>query len=511
MAQVAKIDSNSTGLAYAGESTLATLSSPVWIALEPNGYSDFGSEITNVSPTPITNTRSRKKGVTTDLDAMAQFNHNLSLWNLEDILQGFMFASWERKGREVVTAVDLDTSNPDEYEVASTTGFVVGSVIRGFKFTNAANNALNVVTAITASTSVEVATGQLVTEASPPAGAYIQVVGHQGASGDIDVAAGGDLATLTSTSLDFTTLGLVAGQWIFIGGDTAATRFATAANNGFKRIRSIAANILTLDKSTLAMVTEASTSETIQIFYGDVLRNRVGTSILRRTYHLERLLGAPDDSAPGDIQTQIIKGAVGNEFTLNVPTANLVNVDLGFIGTDEELRDSTAGPLQSSVTTPILSDVFNTSSDFSRIKIAVVSSVNEAPVSLAAFITEATININNNVSPNKAVGTLGAFDLTAGIFQVGGSITAYFNNVSAITSVRNNSNVTMDMAMVKDNGGLVIDIPLISLGDGRLNVSSNEPITIPLNMEAADASAIFSGFTHTLMWTWFGYLPTAAE
>lgn len=511
MVQVAKIDSNSTGLAYAEESTLATLSAPVWIALEPNGYGDFGSEITNVSPTPITNTRSRKKGVTTDLDATAQFNHNLSLWNLENILQGFMFASWERKGREVVTAVDLDTTNPDEYEVASTTGFVVSSLIRGFRFANAANNALNVVTAVTASTSVEVATGQLVVEASPPTGSYIQVVGHQGAAGDIDVDAAGDLVALTSTSLNFTTLGLVPGQWIFIGGDAAGNRFANAANNGFKRIRSILATRLTLDKSTLAMVTQASVSETIQIFFGDVLRNRVGSNIVRRTYHLERLLGAPDDAALSAIQTQIIKGAVGNEFTLNIPTANLVNVDLGFVATDEELRDSTAGPLQSSITTPMLTDVFNTSSDFSRIKIALVSGVNEAPASLAAFITEATININNNVSPNKAVGTLGAFDLTAGIFQVGGSITAYFNNVSAIASVRNNSDITVDMVMVKDNGGIVIDIPLISLGDGRLNVSPNEAIKIPLNMEAADASAIFSGFTHTLMWTWFGYLPDAAE
>jgi hypothetical protein len=155
--------------------------------------------------------------------------------------------------------------------------------------------------------------------------------------------------------------------------------------------------------------------------------------------------------------------------------------------------------------------VFNTSSDFSRIKIASVSATSEAPVALASYITEATITVNNNVSPNKAVGTLGAFDLTAGIFQVGGSVTAYFNNTSAIASVRNNADITIDMAIVKDNAGIVIDIPLITLGDGRLNVEANEPITIPLNMEAADASDVYTGFTHTLMWTWFGFLPDAAE
>ena len=511
MAQVAKIDSNSTGLAYAEESSLETLSSPTWYQLEPNGYGDFGSEITNVSPTPITNTRSRKKGVDTDLDATAGFNHNLTMWNLEDILQGFMFSSWERKGREVVTAVDVDLANPDEYQVADTAGFAIGGLIKGVGFANSANNALNLVTAVVASTSVEVADGKLIDEGSPPTGAYIQAVGVQGTAGDLDIDASGDLPQITSTTLDFTTLGLIPGQWIFVGGDTAPLAFSTAANNGFKRVRAITANAITVDKSTMAMVTESSTTETVQIFFGDVLRNRVGTDIVRRTYHLERLLGAPDDSAPNDLQSQIVKGAVGNEFTFNVPTANLVNVDLGFVATDEELRDSTTGELQSSVLAARSADVFNTSSDFSRIKIASVSATSEAPVALASYITEATITVNNNVSPNKAVGTLGAFDLTAGIFQVGGSVTAYFNNTSAIASVRNNADITIDMAIVKDNAGIVIDIPLIALGDGRLNVEANEPITIPLNMEAADASDVYTGFTHTLMWTWFGFLPDAAE
>ena len=509
MAQVAKIDSNSTGLAYAEESSLETLSGATWFQLEPNGYGDFGSEITNVSPTPITNTRSRKKGVTTDLDATASFNHNLTMWNLEDILQGFMFSSWERKGRADVSVVDV-AGDPDEYEVTVTTGFKAGDLIVGVGFANSANNALNVVESVTASTSVEVADGQLVAEASP-SDAYVQVVGVQGVAGDLDVDASGDLPVITSSTLDFTTLGLVPGQWIFVGGDSAGLGFAGAANNGFKRVRSVAASALTLDKSTMAMVTESSTTETVQIFFGDVLRNRVGTDIVRRTYHLERLLGAPDDSAPNDLQSQIVKGAVGNEFTFNVPTANLVNVDLGFVATDEELRDSTTGELQSGVLAARSADVFNTSSDFSRIKIASVSATSEAPVALASYITEATITVNNNVSPNKAVGTLGAFDLTAGIFQVGGSVTAYFNNTSAIASVRNNADITIDMAIVKDNAGIVIDIPLIALGDGRLNVEANEPITIPLNMEAADASDVYTGFTHTLMWTWFGFLPDAAE
>lgn len=512
MAQVNKIDSNITGLAYAEEASLGVLGgSPVWNRLEPNSYDDFGGEVTTVAPNPINPSRQRKKGVITDLDASGGFNHNLNFYNIQDLLQGVFFADTRKKGYELVTAVDLDTVNDDEYEVAATAGFLVGSLIKGWNFTNSANNGLNVVTAVTANTSVEVATGQLVVEASPPATAYIQVVGHRSASGDVDVDASGDLPRLTSTTLDFTTLGLVVGQWIFLGGDLTANQFSTAANNGFKRIRAIAANALTLDKSVLAMVTEANTTKLVDIYFGDVLRNETGTDIVRRSYHLERTLGASDDSNPSQVQSEYLKGAIPNEFTINVPTANLVNIDLSFVAIDHLQRLASEGPLQSSVVSPQRADIYNTSSDFSRIKMSTVSDTNEAPTALFAFITEATISLNNNLSPNKAVGVMGAFDVTAGTFQVSGNITAYFSNVTAVQAVRNNADITLDMAIVKDNQGIVIDIPLVSLGDGRLNVEQDQPITLPLSMDAATAEDIATGMDHTMLLTFFGYLPTAAE
>jgi len=512
MAQVNKIDSNITGLAYAEEASLGVLpGSPVWNRLEPNSYDDFGGEVTTVAPNPINPSRQRKKGVVTDLDASGGFNQNLTYYNLQDLLQGIFFADIRAKGREVVTAVDVDASNPDEYEVASTAGFLSGSLIKGFNFTNSANNGLNVVTAVITDASVEVTDGQLVAEANPPANAYIQVVGFRSASGDVDVDASGDLPALTSTTLDFTTLGLVVGQWIFIGGNQTANQFSTAANNGFKRIRSIAANRLTLDKSVLAMITEANTTKLVDIYFGDVLRNESGTSIKRRSYHLERTLGAPDNASPSQIQSEYLRGAIPGEFSINVPTANLVNFDLSFVAIDHLQRLGSEGPLQSSVQNPQKADVYNTSSDFSRIKMASVSDTNEAPTPLFAFITEATLTLNNNLSPNKAVGVMGAFDVTAGTFAVSGNITAYFGNVTAIQAIRNNADITIDMAIVKDNQGIVIDIPLVSLGDGRLNVEQDQPITLPLSMDAATAEDIATGMDHTMLLTFFGYLPSAAE
>ena len=513
MAQVNKIDSNITGLSYAEEATLGVLpGTPDWNILEPNSYNDFGGQITTLARNPINASRQRKKGVVTDLDASGGFNTDLTQTNLQDVLQGFFFADLRRKGEEIVTAVDLDTVNPDEYEVADTTGFLVGSLVKGSNFSDSANNAVNEVTAVVGATSVEVADGQLVVDASPAATAQITVVGHVGAAGDIDVDVTGSLPAFTSTILDFTTLGLVEGEWLFVGSDIAAEAFSNAENNGFKRIRSIAANRLGFDKSAETMVTEASTTETIHLYFGRVLKNESQSSLIkRRTYQLERQLGANDDAAPAQIQSEYLVGSVANEVTLNVAQADKVTVDLSFVSTDNEQRTGATGIKSGNRPALVEADAFNTSSDFSRLKLSQVVDGNAAPDPLFAFVTDLTISINNNVTPNKAISTLGAFDVTAGTFTVGGSVTAYFSNVTAVQAVRNNADVTLDFSMVKDNAGVVFDLPLLALGDGRANVEQDQAVTLPLTLDAATAASVDTALDYTLMAVFFDYLPNAAD
>lgn len=509
MAQVNKIDSNITGLAYAEEAVLGSLpgedgqaGSPVWYSLAPNSYNDFGGEIITVAPNPINPSRQRRKGVTTDLNASGGFNQNLTFSSLTNLMQGVMFADIREKGYEEPTAVTGTV-----FEVASTTGFLAGSLIKGQNFTNAGNNALQVVTAVVADTSV--ACAATVAEASPPSRANIRVVGVEAGTADLDVDNSGTLPTITSSTLDFTTLGLVEGQWIFVGGDTASDQFATAANNGFKRIRTIAANVLTIDKSDAAMVTETGTGLDIRIFFGDVLRNETGALITRRSYNVERLLGAPDDASPADVQSEVLVGAVPNEFTLNIPSADLLNADVTFVATDNEQLTG-GNEKQTGVLDPFVAKEYNTSSDVSRIRLSTVSDISVAPTALFAFVTEATISINNNVTPNKAVGVLGAFDVTAGTFTVSGNLTAYFSNVTAVQAVRNNTDVTLDMGFVRDNQGIIFDFPLIALGDGRLSVEVDQPITLPLATDMASGQDVDENLDHTMLITYFNYLPTAA-
>jgi hypothetical protein len=172
---------------------------------------------------------------------------------------------------------------------------------------------------------------------------------------------------------------------------------------------------------------------------------------------------------------------------------------------EHQQRNGTTGVKAGSRPSLVVRNAFNTSSDFSRIKLALVSTSNANVDPLFAFATEMTLTINNNVTPNKAIGVLGAFDTTAGDFEVGGNMTAYFANIEAVQAVRNNSDVTLDFAIVKDNQGILFDIPLLALGDGRLNVEAGQPISLPLETNAAESS-----YGYTLLVQLFPYLPDVA-
>jgi len=527
MATNYKLDSNGTGLRIAEESSLKVLpGTPVWIPAEPNTYPDFGGEITTVARNPINASRQRKKGVVTDLDASGGFSTDLTQDNLQRLLQGFFFADLRTKGDlknapGVTTLTISVTAATDTFtRVGGTTDlttlFAADDLVLVGGFSNSANNGLfKVNTVATTNITVFAADGAetavtLVDEAAT-SNAWIVKVGVETAAGDLDVDMTGSYPALTSTTLDFTDLDLVVGEWIFIGGDNTATSFQTnATNNGFARVRQIAANRLEFDKTQATMVTEANATELIQLFIGRCLKNETGSLITRRTYQLERILGKADTTDTYD-QAEYVVGAVPNEFSLNIAAADKVTADLAYVGVDVEQKTGSEGPKSGTRPTLVEADAFNTSSDFSRIKLQVHSETNGNPSALFAYASDITLTVNNNVVPNKAIGVLGAFDASAGTFEVGGQLTAYFSDVAAIAAIRANSSVTIDAMLVANNKGIAIDLPLITLGDGKLNIEQDQPITLPLSMTAATAASFDTNMDHTMLMVFFDYLPTLAD
>lgn len=506
MAKVNKIDSNVTGLRYAEEDSLGVVSgSAKWTPLEPNGYSDFGGSITTVARNPINPSRQRKKGVVTDLEANGGFGTDLTQTNLQDILQGFMFADLRKKIE--LDVADVTNAASDYQPVSGGADYNVDDLLFAKGFSDNAANGLKTVVSGAASSVVVVETLPDLTGET----GVISKVGFEFAAGDAVIDVAGNFPALTTTVKDLTELGLIAGEWIFIGGDATLNQFDTETENGFARVRAIATNRIDFDKTSSVMLANTGTGKEIQVFSGRVLKNELGALIKRRSYQLERTLGAADDSQPSQIQSEYVVGAVANELSVNIPSAEKVTFDLSFVGINSEQRDGVTGVKAGTRPSLEEADAFNTSSDFSRIKLAVVDDINAAPTPLFAFAQDLTLTISNNVTPNKAVGTLGAFEVTAGTFTVSGSMTAYFADVNAISAVTNNDDITFDTHLVKANSGITIDVPLISLGDGRPSIEQDSPITLPLNIEAATAAKIDSNLDYTLLMVFWDYLPDAAD
>lgn len=575
-----KIDSNATGARYAKERCLGELpANPVWHALEPNSYSDFGGQITTVARNPINQSRQRKKGVVTDNEASGGLNQDITVSNTTDLLQGFVFAdARERgttnslvKGQAPITVDDVNdefefydrgaasavvsvggtgyrvgdllsyatgASKPHVFYVRAVSGvgavtsvavddpglrgvdaggalavtggsgvgatltvtwaaqmpaFKVGDKVLVTGFAQAANNGLKTVD--TYASGVIGVAENLVADVAPANG-KIQTVGFTFAAAALEITLNGLLPRLTDAGafVDFTTMGFIPGEWIYLDG--------FANNEGFARISAIAADYLEFDKTDWQPVAEAETGITVTIYYGTIIRNEGDPALIKRqTYQIERTLGQDENGT----MAEYLVGAVPNEFTLNVAQADKVTVDMTFVATDNEQRDGTQGVKAGTRPALTIEDAFNTSSDFSRIKLASVDPLDSNPKPLFAFATDLSLTINNNVTANKAIGVLGAFDTSAGTFEVGGSLTAYFASIEAVRAVRNNADITLDFIMVKNNAALLFDIPLLALGNGRLAVEQDQAVTLPLDTSAAE-----NKFGNTLTMQVFHYLPDSA-
>jgi len=492
------IPSNETGLRYAVETSLKVVSgSAVWYPAEPNSYGDFGGDIKTVSRNLLKADRQKEKGAKVDEDATANFQQDVTQDNLRRFWPGFLFAAFSEKRGDT-----SDQATPaGELESVSSTAYVLGEgaddyaagdLVFAEGFATAANNGLKLVTGITSTTDVEVA--GLAVEASPlPAAARIRKVGIQAGADDLGVT--GATKTITSTVLDFTELGLIAGEWIYVGGDGASQDFANAGNNGFMRVGAAPAeNALVIDKSAGTMVNETlSGGETVRIFFGDRIRNEPDEDdIVRTSYQFERSLQ--------DAGYEYLLGSVPNSLAFNFPIADKVTVDMGFVAMDTE-QVETGSRKTGTFPTLEATEIFNTTDDFARLQL---DDADEA--ALFTYVTDLKLTVSNGVTPVKALANLGAIDANTGDFSVTGEVAAIFSDIAAIQAIQNNSSFGIQVALVKSNRGFVMDLPHITLGGGKPNIVKDQPIIIPLTSEAVKHTDL----GHTMLVTDFRYLPTVA-
>lgn len=506
------INSNDTGLSFAEEVSLKVLpTTPTFFALEPNTYADFGGKYSTVAREVINSSRQRLKGSLTDLDASMGFNSDLTQRNLQRIMQGFFFAKMrEKKNTQPMNGaiVTLTSITPTTINAASgLTGFISGTIAQVQGSLSSNNNAF----VLSAATDTVLTTSGLTADASPSASARVEAVGFQFVAGDATISMIAGKPVLNSTTQDMTLFGLTVGEWIFIGGDTTASNFAAVvgsttqlANQGYARVASVSAHQITFDITTFGAVAvaDAGTGKTLQIFFGKLLRNELDpTLIVRTSYTLERTLG--NDGV--GLQSELVVGAIANELTLNLTNASKVTCDLSFVGMDSIRRNGTVGLLAGTRIASLGEGALNTSRSVYQSRVYVQDSTTSLPTALYGFAEDIKMTVKNNVKPNKAIGTLGSIEATAGEFEVDSTLTVYFSTVAAVDAIRNNSSCGLYTIFAAANAGIIVDNPLVTLGGGLSKVEKDKKIMVDLT-----AGSAMNPAGYTLLINFFPYLPNAA-
>jgi len=267
--------------------------------------------------------------------------------------------------------------------------------------------------------------------------------------------------------------------------------FTTVLNNVWTRVREIdlTADTVTVDAQT-GMATDAAATEQVQAFYGSRIENGA-QAVSDHQFAVERRF---EDHTP--ITRELFLGMALNNFNLTLAPQAIAIGSLTWFGFNSAVsNDSPSYPdLYAALPVDVLADqndVYNTSSDIGRLGRGV------DPVDAAGlnFVTEATIEINNNLRRQPAVGVFGASGIGVGELSVTGTLSTYFDNDEILQIILTNAETTLDLiTQGQDGRSQVYDLPRIKFSAGAPDVpGKNQDVTIPGTYQAI-LSPIF-GYT----------------
>jgi hypothetical protein len=511
---------NNVGLQYAIEASLGLLpgetspndgnSTADWFTLEPNELSGFGATITTVARDPISQNRQRRKGTVTDLDSAVEFGHDITGSVFRDFIEGFCFATGINSNvtQLLATAVVDGGGLDDEFTLdaalvaAQNNKLVAGALVWASGFDTAANNGLHeIATNTTTDTSVPVPTGTLTAETGQSG--RVSFAGWRIQASDTVTwtwNAGSKEATLNETGVgtQLIALGLTAGQLVHIGsiasfGGSIQNAFENSSANdmfGYARVKSITADDVVFDKVDSALQFTDATDPTtdLDIVFGEFIRN-VSVSdndFLERSFQMETTFPNLGDGTVGNTDTayQYARGNFCNTASFSLPLTDKASVTFAMVGTDTANPGTTRQPNAASGTLPTQTAAFNTSSDIARLRITEADEDG-----ITTDFKSLTLTLNNNVSPEKVLGQLGAKFLNTGNFEVEVEAQLLFTNPLVINKIRDNETVTMDFILKNDDGIIGVDIPSMTLGGGDREFPVNESVLLNTTGEAfGDAS-----------------------
>jgi hypothetical protein len=215
-------------------------------------------------------------------------------------------------------------------------------------------------------------------------------------TGSTFAAVSGSPDSFTDSANGFVAAGILAGQWIKAAG------FTNPANNGFFQVLTVAAGTITVKGETALVAESAAAGRT---FKGANLRN--GTTL--KSFSMETLFS--------DVtKYKNFTGMRVSKMSLKLTVSDLLTGVLSFMGKTSNISATTigtGGPV-AAPTNNVLNSVNN------------IAYVQENSLPYPGKIQDFTMDLNNNLRAQKAVGTLGNVGIGSGRAVVTGKLSTYF-------------------------------------------------------------------------------------
>jgi hypothetical protein len=460
---------------------------------------------TNEVSAEIESSRQVTDLINTGRDAGGDTAMEMSIENMDSFLEGLFCNTWNRTPEVAngarweygatatritaiaATSITLAATSVLSGSITNATGaaFVSGHLVRLSGV--AAGNGLYKASASTA-TSITIAGGP--TDAAPAATARVKVVGFEGAAGDIAATITGGSA-LTSTALNFTTLGLMVGQWVKISNEGGAFSFTTPALNGYARISAIAASRLSFDITQGIFAADTGTGKTIRVYFGDTIRNGVTPF----SYRLEKqyTLAAGTRYSYGS-------GQMPSSLALTAETRGVITASLSWMGSDLSQPSATrdAGAVTEGISTNSVLDASNS-----------VPMIMEAGAPLTApnYVSGFAFTLDNGLRARNSIGSPAAIGMGLGRANLTGTLTTYFGDETLLAKLRNGvaSGATIAFRDAANACGEIWDIPRLKYTSGFPEVPGiDADLTTPLGFQALRDLA--NGRDYTVLLSRFDYL-----
>ncbi len=309
----------------------------------------------------------------------------------------------------------------------------------------------------------------------------VKVVGVLGAAGDISFDAAGiaSAAGIFDDNLrkDTGTTNIVPGHFIRIIGSDAAV---ASTNDVWIQVIGVRAAGAGLDLNVpAAWQTDPGTGDTVAIFFGDVVRNGA-EDLANHQFIVEESF---NDHTPVSY-VGFLEMAV-NTLNMTLDPQAIAQGSVNFFGTDA-LASTTESDLYSDAPATRndspQNNVYNTSSNVARLgqgaEVVGSGGVN--------CVLQATVDLNNNLRRNNAVGVFGACAIGVGELAVSGNLSTYFDDLTLFNDLLSGAETSVDFGLRSLDGKVLLtDLPRIKYNGGAPQVpGKNQDVVLPLTYDA---------------------------